>query len=65
MESNQPYSGTRTGTIGGTLLVVLIQINFQELLKTAILAAIGASVSFLVTVGWNWLIGKVKEKKRS
>jgi len=65
MDSNPPYSGTRTGTIGGTLLVILIQINFQELLKTAILAAIGASVSFLVTVGWKWFIGKVKGRKRS
>ncbi len=65
MEEPMPGSGTRTGTIGGTLLVVFIQINFDELLKTAVLAAIGASMSFLVTLGLKWLVWKVKQKRSS
>lgn len=54
---------TRRGTLGGTLLVLIVQLNPEELLKTAVLAAIGASVSFVVTVGWKQLAQWVKRKR--
>jgi len=38
------------GTASGTLLSTLPLISSQEVIKTIILAAIGATVSFLVTV---------------
>ena len=61
----QQMTMTRTGTIGGTLLVLLIQINFRELVETAILAFIGATVSFFVTLGLKWMKERWKQRKRS
>jgi prepilin signal peptidase PulO-like enzyme (type II secretory pathway) len=55
-------NSTKTGTLGGTLLVVIIQIDTAELLKTAVLAAVGAGVSFCVTVLLKWVIDRLKSK---
>jgi hypothetical protein len=41
---------TRAGTIGGTLLSIFLQISGAEVLKTAVMAATGALVSFLVSL---------------
>ena len=41
---------TKTGTAGGTLLSIFANINSEDLLKTAVLAAVGAVVSFAVTL---------------
>jgi len=38
------------GTTGGTLLSTLAQLGLHDVFKTAILAAIGAVVSFAVTL---------------
>lgn len=43
-------SSTRAGTISGTFLVLLFNVNLEELLSTAIIAAVGAVVSFLVSI---------------
>lgn len=43
---NQPLSGTCTGTA----LVLLMQISHTEVLKTVLLATLGALVSFLVSL---------------
>ena len=40
------HSYTKTGTIGGTLTIILANINSEDVLKTAVLAGIGAVVSF-------------------
>ena len=39
------------GTGSGTLLSVLAQLGVHDMVKTAVLAAIGAAVSFVVTWG--------------
>jgi hypothetical protein len=52
----------KAGTVGGTLLVIIIQIQQGELIKTAILASIGAVVSFGVTTLLRWILKKVKRK---
>lgn len=39
------------GTGSGTLLSILAQLGMHEVLKTAVLAAIGATVSFVVSWG--------------
>lgn len=59
----QPDHSTRAGTIGGTLLVIIIQINSEELLKTGILAAIGASVSFGVTLLLKMVVQRMRKKR--
>jgi len=40
----------KAGTVSGTLLTIFANIHSDDLLKTAILAAIGATVSFSVTL---------------
>ncbi len=59
----QPDQTTKAGTIGGTLLVVIIQIRGDELIKTAILAAVGASVSFGVTLLWKKALQRMRRKR--
>jgi hypothetical protein len=54
-----PYT-MKAGTLGGTLLVIVIQIQQGELIKTAILASIGAVVSFGVTTVLRWVMKKVR-----
>ena len=54
-------SSTKAGTIGGTLLSFLANIDNEDLLKTGILAAIGAVVSFTVTIFLKFLIKRLKK----
>jgi len=51
----------KNGTAAGTLLSVLPNILSADIVKTIILAVIGATVSFAVTVLLKWLT-KSKEK---
>ena len=44
------HASTRTGTIGGLLTVLLANIATFELVKTALLAAVGTAVSFGMSV---------------
>ncbi len=46
------------GTVGGTLLSTLGQLSGDDLLRTAVLAAIGAVVSFCV----SWLLQLLRRK---
>ena len=58
METN---GSTKAGTLGGTFLVLLLHISGEELVKTALLAAVGAAVSF----GVSFLLNRmVKRRKR-
>lgn len=45
----------KLGTVTGTLMSTLPQIGPDELLKTITLAALGATVSFLVSALLRWL----------
>ena len=51
---------TKTGTAGGTLLTIFANISGDDILKTVILAAIGAVVSFLITLLMKFLIKKFR-----
>jgi hypothetical protein len=65
MESNmQPERSARMGTAGGTLLVMLLQLNSSELIRTSVLAAIGAIVSFVVSLALKWLVRQIRMKKK-
>lgn len=46
------------GTAGGTLLSTLPLISASEILRTILLAALGATISFLVTL----LLQKIRRK---
>jgi mannitol-specific phosphotransferase system IIBC component len=59
---NQVFdTSTKAGTAGGTLLTILGNINSADLLKTGILAAVGAVVSFSVTLLLKFLIKRIKK----
>ncbi len=47
MESN---TGTKAGTVGGTLLTICYNIHSEDVAKTIVLAGIGAVVSFVVSL---------------
>ncbi len=46
MENN---TGTKAGTIGGTLVTLFANIHKDDIYKTIVLAGIGAAVSFCVS----------------
>ena len=52
---------TRLSTAGG-LVMVLIQIRNEEMIKAMVLAAIGAVVSFSVSLTLKWLLKKIKRR---
>jgi len=57
------YGSTRVGTIGGTLLVTILNIFHNDLVRTIGFAAIGASVSFFVSLFWKWVVGRMGKQK--
>ena len=52
---------SKAGTAGGILTIVLVNINSGEILKTIALAALGAVVSFTVSIFLKWTIRQLKK----
>jgi hypothetical protein len=52
---------TKAGTLGGTLLTIFANISSADLIKTSVLAGLGAIVSFGVTLGLKMLIRRYKK----
>jgi hypothetical protein len=50
---------TRFGTAGG-LFILLININSGDVVRTIVLAVIGATISFIISLLWKWLLKKWK-----
>lgn len=50
-----PEGSARAGTLGGTSLV-LLALNSTAVLETVVLAALGAAVSFCVSIGLKSLL---------
>jgi mannitol-specific phosphotransferase system IIBC component len=46
---------------GGTLLIILANINSADILKTAVMAVVGAIVSFFVSLCLQWVIRKCRK----
>jgi mannitol-specific phosphotransferase system IIBC component len=53
---------TKAGTFGGTLLVLLMHLSSEEVLKTVLLAAIGAVVSFMVSMVLKEVVRRGRKK---
>jgi uncharacterized membrane protein (UPF0136 family) len=49
---------TKAGTIGGTLLSVFANLHAEDLMQTIILAFVGATVSFCVSVFLKYVKNK-------
>lgn len=59
---NQHFDNTtKAGTAGGTLLTIFANISSSDVFKTAILAAVGAIVSFTVTIFLKAIIKRFKK----
>lgn len=52
---------TKVGTAAGTLLSIFSNINSEDLIKTAVLAVVGAVVSFAVTLLLKLLAKRIKK----
>ena len=64
METNHNTDiATKAGTLGGTLFVLLLHLTSGEGIKTAVLAAVGAVVSFFVSYVLNRFIKRRKIKQ--
>jgi hypothetical protein len=53
-------SGTILGTVSGTALTVVMNIGSSDIIKTVVLASLGAVVSFSVSVLLKWLMKKIR-----
>ena len=59
---NQYFDTTsKAGTATGTLLTIIVNINSTDLLKTAVLASVGAIVSFIITLVLKFIIKQLKK----
>ena len=62
MEVDFHNASTRAATAGGILMVLLFKVNIEDLLMTALLAAIGATVSFGVSMLLKFIIKRFTRK---
>lgn len=54
----------RFSALCGMVLIVLVQIQNEELLKTVILAGLGGTASYLFTFGIKYLIYFIRKKMK-
>jgi mannitol-specific phosphotransferase system IIBC component len=54
-------NGTIMGTVCGTVLTVLVNIGSSDIIKTVVLAALGAVVSFSVSLLLKWLVKRLNK----
>ena len=62
MENNSYNSSGRVATIGGILTMLLFKANLDELLRNALLAVIGATISFGVSKFLNYILRRLRRK---
>lgn len=63
MSTPSSHHGTAAGTVGGTLLSIFASIDSGDIVMTTILAAVGAMVSFMVSVGLKWVGRRVRGRR--
>lgn len=60
--NNHFHAGTKAGTVGGTLTTIIANLDAGDVVRTCILATVGALVSFTVSVILKWLVKSLKKK---
>ena len=55
-------SNQSAGTVGGTFLAFVGVLDLGDMLKTAVLAAVGAIVSYVVSAAMKRLFSRQREK---
>ncbi|TAL44336.1 MAG: hypothetical protein EPN92_08965 [Chitinophagaceae bacterium] len=63
MNDQSFLSGTKISTIGGTLTIIFLNINAADIVKTVIMATIGATVSYTISVLIRKLVSWWKSRK--
>ncbi|HEV8513437.1 MAG TPA: hypothetical protein VGQ59_09170 [Cyclobacteriaceae bacterium] len=58
MATHSGHGGTVAGTATGTLLTIFVNIHSEDVVKTVVLACIGAVVSFAISVSLKWIARK-------
>ena len=59
--SHHIESDTVVGTVGGTILSIIPHLDNADIIRTLILATVGAVVSFLVTQVLKWMKTRIKK----
>jgi mannitol-specific phosphotransferase system IIBC component len=59
MSIHSHHGGTVAGTTGGTLLAIFAYIDSEDVVKTIVLACIGAVVSFMASIAMKWMLRKM------
>ena len=49
---------TKAGVLGGTLLSAFLNLSWHAIVYTIIMAAIGAVVSFVISMLLRWIVNK-------
>ena len=60
MATTSQSSGTIAGVAGGTLLSIAANLETGDVVKTAVLACVGAVVSFVVSLLMKWVTKKLR-----
>jgi prolyl-tRNA editing enzyme YbaK/EbsC (Cys-tRNA(Pro) deacylase) len=55
-------SDTASGMAGGTLLAVIVQLDSSDIVRTLILASVGAVASFIMSHFCRWCLKKIKAR---
>ncbi len=59
-QGTQSNTGAAIGTIGGTLTSIIFGLPIDDMIKTSTLAALGAVVSFFVSVGLKCVVKRFR-----
>jgi small-conductance mechanosensitive channel len=62
MHDQLHISSMKIGIAGGTLLTIFVNLNSEDIIKTAILAAVGAIVSFCISLALKTVIKNLKDR---
>jgi hypothetical protein len=60
MAVHNNHTGTIAGTVGGTLLSIFANIHPEDIVRTFVLAGIGAVASFIVSLVLKWVAGRFR-----
>lgn len=61
MNEHSMIGHTRAGTVGGLFTVLLVNITAADIIKTIVMAAIGAMISFFVSLLLKYLVGRIRK----
>jgi urea transporter len=58
MNDQSAIGSAKMSTVGGILTVIFMNINAVDIMKTAVLATIGAVVSFFISILLKYLLSR-------